>query len=44
MKDIPSGATGKPRVPDESYTEFKVAKIYDLKGDFWVVHTKFIAQ
>ena len=39
MKDIPRATTGLQRVSDESYTGFGVMKGYDLKGDFWVIHT-----
>jgi hypothetical protein len=38
MKDIPKTATGLQRPSDDSYTCFGVAKGYDLKGDFWVIH------
>jgi hypothetical protein len=38
MKDIPKTATGLQRVSEDSYTYFGVAKGYDLKGDFGVIH------
>ena len=39
MKDIHNAATGLQRVSDESYTPLRVVKGFDLKGDFWVIHT-----
>ena len=39
MKDIPKTTTGLQPVSEESYTGFRVTEGFDLKGDFWLIHT-----